>query len=204
MSILGWIALGTCFIIAVYLWYMCLCFFLMLRASSVNTRRVLAAIAALPVNRYAKPSSSSNEQDDDEPATCSICLSEFEEGELIRTLPCGHEFRKPCIDLWIRRQGTSASCPLCKRSLVPRDREPDAAAEDLGTAPLQAVVERSDASGAEAAAEMRAPPAQSAQPEGYRPPEVPAAAGAAEERAAPDVEEARASPPAAVDSPATQ
>ena len=30
-----------------------------------------------------------------------------------------HEFCKSCIDVWIQRQGLAASCPLCKRMLVP-------------------------------------------------------------------------------------
>jgi len=43
---------------------------------------------------------------------CPICLSDFAEGENIRTLPgCGHSFHKSCIDLWLLRR---ADCPMCK------------------------------------------------------------------------------------------
>lgn len=46
---------------------------------------------------------------------CAICLSDFQEGDRVRTLPtCGHTFHKGCIDLWLVRQ---AECPLCKRTV---------------------------------------------------------------------------------------
>lgn len=43
---------------------------------------------------------------------CSICIEEFEDGEHIRLLPCGHAFHTECILPWLtERQGC---CPLCK------------------------------------------------------------------------------------------
>jgi hypothetical protein len=36
--------------------------------------------------------------------SCAICLSEYEEGEELRVLPCKHSFRRECIDAWISRQ----------------------------------------------------------------------------------------------------
>lgn len=43
--------------------------------------------------------------------TCSVCLEQVNTGELIRTLPCLHQFHMNCIDPWLRQQGT---CPVCK------------------------------------------------------------------------------------------
>ncbi|KAH7548078.1 hypothetical protein JRO89_XS14G0063600 [Xanthoceras sorbifolium] len=44
--------------------------------------------------------------------TCSICLSEFKDGEAIRLLPeCLHSFHVPCIDMWLV---SHSSCPLCR------------------------------------------------------------------------------------------
>lgn len=43
--------------------------------------------------------------------TCSVCLEQVNVGELIRSLPCLHQFHANCIDPWLRQQGT---CPICK------------------------------------------------------------------------------------------
>ncbi|XP_065877072.1 E3 ubiquitin-protein ligase SDIR1-like isoform X2 [Euphorbia lathyris] len=43
--------------------------------------------------------------------TCSICLEQVKRGELVRSLPCLHQFHSNCIDPWLRQQGT---CPVCK------------------------------------------------------------------------------------------
>lgn len=43
---------------------------------------------------------------------CMICLSDFEEGETLRRLPCTHVFHQPCIDEWLLHRSTQ--CCLCK------------------------------------------------------------------------------------------
>ncbi|KAF8396802.1 hypothetical protein HHK36_018435 [Tetracentron sinense] len=43
--------------------------------------------------------------------TCSVCLEQVNIGELIRSLPCLHQYHANCIDPWLRQQGT---CPVCK------------------------------------------------------------------------------------------
>lgn len=47
----------------------------------------------------------------DDELTCSVCLEQVSVGEVIRTLPCLHQFHADCIDPWLRQQGT---CPVCK------------------------------------------------------------------------------------------
>lgn len=43
---------------------------------------------------------------------CAVCLSVFEEGEEVRTLPrCKHSFHAPCIDMWLY---SHSDCPLCR------------------------------------------------------------------------------------------
>jgi len=46
--------------------------------------------------------------------TCSICLSEYEENEEIKLIPCLHFFHKGCIDEWMSR---SCDCPICKSKI---------------------------------------------------------------------------------------
>ncbi|KAE9614791.1 hypothetical protein Lal_00036079 [Lupinus albus] len=44
--------------------------------------------------------------------SCSICLQDFEDGELVNILPkCGHLFHLECIEKWLIQQG---SCPMCR------------------------------------------------------------------------------------------
>lgn len=47
---------------------------------------------------------------------CTICCSEYVEGEVITELPCHHLFHKPCVTLWLQRSGT---CPVCRHVLAP-------------------------------------------------------------------------------------
>ncbi|KAL5210191.1 hypothetical protein ABZP36_005814 [Zizania latifolia] len=42
---------------------------------------------------------------------CSVCLEQVIVGDLLRSLPCLHQFHANCIDPWLRQQGT---CPVCK------------------------------------------------------------------------------------------
>jgi len=43
--------------------------------------------------------------------TCSICLSDYEFGQVIKILPCMHKFHGQCIDMWLGEHNT---CPVCK------------------------------------------------------------------------------------------
>ncbi|KAF8714905.1 hypothetical protein HU200_027441 [Digitaria exilis] len=61
-------------------------------------------------------------------ADCSVCLGEFQDGELVRLLPkCGHAFHVPCIDTWLRAH---VNCPLCRSHVL--DPAVTAGAGDTG------------------------------------------------------------------------
>jgi len=44
--------------------------------------------------------------------TCAICIEEYEDGDRLRELPCGHRFHISCIDEWLTK--VNSVCPLCK------------------------------------------------------------------------------------------
>lgn len=47
---------------------------------------------------------------------CLVCLSEFQENEVLRLLPkCNHAFHIPCIDTWLR---SHTNCPLCRAGIL--------------------------------------------------------------------------------------
>jgi hypothetical protein len=53
---------------------------------------------------------------------CAICLDDYTEGDILRVLPCGHDFHKPCSDKWFLRRHSkissdSNSCPICKETV---------------------------------------------------------------------------------------
>lgn len=48
---------------------------------------------------------------EDDDFMCTICLEHIKRGDLLRTLPCLHQFHANCIDPWLRQKGT---CPVCK------------------------------------------------------------------------------------------
>jgi hypothetical protein len=47
-------------------------------------------------------------------SSCGICLSDYEEGEDVRMLPCRHYFHCACVDTWLLK---NKSCPFCKRNV---------------------------------------------------------------------------------------
>ncbi|XP_072971166.1 E3 ubiquitin protein ligase RIE1-like isoform X1 [Typha angustifolia] len=50
-----------------------------------------------------------------EDAECSICLTSYEDGVELHSLPCNHHFHSTCIVKWLR---INATCPLCKYNIL--------------------------------------------------------------------------------------
>lgn len=64
-------------------------------------------IELIPTHKYQKDTSLERGE-----SICPVCLSEFEEGEELCTLPeCMHTFHKQCIDMWLH---SHSNCPMCR------------------------------------------------------------------------------------------
>ncbi|KAK6318079.1 hypothetical protein J4Q44_G00113700 [Coregonus suidteri] len=61
-------------------------------------------IERLPTKTYDPAHSAGKTQ-------CQICFSDYTEGELLRMLPCLHDYHVQCIDRWIKENTT---CPICR------------------------------------------------------------------------------------------
>ncbi|KAJ8269488.1 hypothetical protein COCON_G00120950 [Conger conger] len=75
-----------------------------------------ADIEQLPSYRF-NPNNHQSEQ-----TLCVVCMCDFESRQLLRVLPCNHEFHGKCVDKWLKANRT---CPICRAdaSGVQRDSE---------------------------------------------------------------------------------
>jgi hypothetical protein len=46
---------------------------------------------------------------------CSICYGDYEEGQFLRSLSCGHQYHKQCVDEWLTRHKNR--CPMCLKAV---------------------------------------------------------------------------------------
>mmetsp|Transcript_10463 Transcript_10463/g.13570 ORF Transcript_10463/g.13570 Transcript_10463/m.13570 type:complete len:332 (-) Transcript_10463:128-1123(-) len=75
-------------------------------------------VSSLPVLKFSKEESekrSATQDEDDDKVSCRVCLSEYEDQEELKLLPCFHRFHTSCIDEWLKR---SSACPLCNNSIT--------------------------------------------------------------------------------------
>ncbi|KAB2057713.1 hypothetical protein ES319_A11G185600v1 [Gossypium barbadense] len=48
--------------------------------------------------------------------TCAICLEDYKDGEILKILPCQHDFHSSCVESWLTKWGTF--CPVCKHDMI--------------------------------------------------------------------------------------
>ncbi|XP_050397205.2 uncharacterized protein LOC126815552 [Patella vulgata] len=82
------------------------------RGGNVNRGATQAVIEqnTLP-HKYKKIKRCPENEENDQQEKCTICLSEFEDGEDVRRLPCMHLFHIECVDQWLC---TNKKCPICR------------------------------------------------------------------------------------------
>ncbi|XP_047083045.1 uncharacterized protein LOC124693610 [Lolium rigidum] len=80
-----------------------------LSLSMVSVQAPESVVNALPCKSYKKLVTAQCSADLEQ---CHICLTEYEDGDQIRTLPCKHEFHLQCVDKWLKE--VHRVCPLCR------------------------------------------------------------------------------------------
>ncbi|KAI9158431.1 RING finger domain-containingprotein [Paramyrothecium foliicola] len=76
---------------------------------------------------------------------CTICTEDFEVGEDVRVLPCGHHFHPHCIDPWLIN--VSGTCPLCRFDLRHGNPGRPSTADDTSSLPPPLAWETEDGEG---------------------------------------------------------
>ena len=80
-----------------------------------------AIIDAIPQLAFTQADWNASKWAGEDPS-CSVCIDQFEEGDIIKTMPtCQHVFHKDCIDEWLSQHST---CPNCRASLLPAPGSP--------------------------------------------------------------------------------
>lgn len=51
----------------------------------------------------------------DDQASCAVCINDLVSKELMRKLPCGHNFHAECLDKWLQSHET---CPMCRARVI--------------------------------------------------------------------------------------
>lgn len=87
--------------------------------SSPNSRRLfLTTISSAAAVMFGSSQPEGKKQQDwlpfpqKEKGPCGICLEDYERGDDVAWLTCGHLFHAECVRTWL---GTSGTCPLCRR-----------------------------------------------------------------------------------------
>lgn len=47
--------------------------------------------------------------------TCSVCLEEFKDDDILVKLNCNHIFHKECLEPWLNN---NTNCPMCRQNIV--------------------------------------------------------------------------------------
>lgn len=78
-------------------------------------------------HKYKRIKRSSDEMEDNT-EKCTICLSDFEDTEDVRRLPCMHLFHVECIDQWL---SSNKRCPICRVDIETKETKDAASGSPL-------------------------------------------------------------------------
>ena len=71
-------------------------------------------ISKLPTFQFNRQAVQGLDENDSQ-CKCMVCQFVYEEGECLRTLPCGHCFHAECVDQWLQNKDC---CAYCRQPIV--------------------------------------------------------------------------------------
>ncbi|XP_075165331.1 ring finger protein goliath isoform X2 [Haematobia irritans] len=77
--------------------------------------RQLCSVTKKAIMKIPTKTGKSTDDKDADSDCCAICIESYKASDLIRVLPCKHEFHKNCIDPWLIEHRT---CPMCKLDVL--------------------------------------------------------------------------------------
>lgn len=76
--------------------------------------RAEGEINKLNIEIYNQQTSQDQKCDRLEESACLVCLQDYNTNDVLRRLPCGHNFHICCVDQWLYQ---SSACPCCRKSI---------------------------------------------------------------------------------------
>ena len=74
----------------------------------------------LPLETYDAESGDGSDAHNDSEVKCLVCQHEYQRGDRLRRLPCGHIFHAECVDEWLK---TNDECLYCRKSIVEKQNK---------------------------------------------------------------------------------
>ncbi|XP_055310471.1 E3 ubiquitin-protein ligase goliath isoform X2 [Sitodiplosis mosellana] len=107
------------FIVLMIISFVWLVFYYVQRFRYLQTKdrksRQLCTVAKRVIAKIPTKSIKSEETTDNDNDCCAICIEPYKTTDVLRVLPCKHEFHKACIDPWLLEHRT---CPMCKMDIL--------------------------------------------------------------------------------------
>ncbi|CDH57898.1 e3 ubiquitin-protein ligase rnf13-like [Lichtheimia corymbifera JMRC:FSU:9682] len=75
-------------------------------------------VTRLPTRKFRREK---QDQQNEDHAECAICLEDYIDDDILRTLPCRHEFHASCVDAWLTTH--KKFCPICKYDICRKTPE---------------------------------------------------------------------------------